>query len=222
MKASTILATVLQAIAAIHYDKVMPIHDLQNAPDSQPGQLFNPFFRVRSGCESHPAVDETGALSDGLDPVLGQLCSPSFGQAYTRSAAYKDKYAVMFAYYFPQEVTSPGKGLKSVWLHLIIWLSSVEAKAADAIAYRSYGRYVFDLKPDPTTTRYHVIKDGGELKHDADMTGNLHPLVDWDYMDSVPKNALASANFGPDLANQVPFVEEHFWQRLADAYPPSA
>ncbi|KAE9293336.1 hypothetical protein PF001_g18308 [Phytophthora fragariae] len=101
------LVAVHAEVTYIDHDQVQPFPEPKPTTDSEKCAVkYKPQFLVSYGCHPYPAVQADGAVSAGLKrfgPPDGECTKPTLGsQVYSRSDWYKDKWAIMYAWYLPK------------------------------------------------------------------------------------------------------------------------
>ncbi|EGZ14629.1 hypothetical protein PHYSODRAFT_264058, partial [Phytophthora sojae] len=83
------------------------------------------------GCESFPAVNAAGETSGGLQGTKGRDgCgkAPLGSQVYGRSGWYQDKWAIMYAWYFPKNfhgnVLDYEAKKRHDWASMVLWIDN--------------------------------------------------------------------------------------------------
>lgn len=107
LAAVSCFATIQAEVTWINHDQVQPFAQPEPATDSETAAVkFKPFLEVSYGCEPYPAVSANGSVSASLKWTGkndGDCEGSALGsQVYSRSDWYKDKWAMMYAWYFPK------------------------------------------------------------------------------------------------------------------------
>ena len=166
---------------------------------------FQPTLTVLTGCVPHPGVDAAGRISAGLglDHVsAGATDSP--GQAYSRTLQLEDHWAIVYAWYFPRDCPSPGRGHPHDWEGAVVWLrGGAEDAEMLSFSYSQHGR-LFPVVPTAETThearpmlaysRYTEKVTHSMWLHDQ--PGVLHPLIDWEDLTDAARHALNEGDYG--------------------------
>ncbi|GMF20173.1 unnamed protein product [Phytophthora lilii] len=104
-----------QDVESIDHDKVQPFTQPEPITISEKsGVKFEPVVFINDGCASYPAVNAAGEITGGLKGTKGasDCTDPPFGtQTYGRASWHNDKYAIMFAWYFPKGKTTEWAGI---------------------------------------------------------------------------------------------------------------
>ncbi|KAL3660460.1 hypothetical protein V7S43_014610 [Phytophthora oleae] len=94
----------------INHDQVKPFAQPEPVTISEKAAVkFKPQLSIGSGCVSFPAVNAAGEITGGLKGTKdteGCTEAPLGSQVYGRSAWYQDKWAMMYAWYFPKNFCS--------------------------------------------------------------------------------------------------------------------
>ncbi|ETL33076.1 hypothetical protein L916_14411, partial [Phytophthora nicotianae] len=106
-------------IKTIDHDQVQTFSQPEPASNSEKTAVkFKPLLHISDGC--HPANGDCNY------PDVG-------GQVYSRSNWYKDKWAIVYAWYFPKGaefVLNHVKGHRHIWSHAIVWTDSPNPDAS--------------------------------------------------------------------------------------------
>ncbi|KAF1789981.1 Necrosis inducing protein [Phytophthora cactorum] len=191
MRVLVILAVVaLTSIRAgsIDHDTVQPFAQPEPITDAEKAAVkFKPSLAVKAGC--HPY----------LRSVLGS-------QVYSRSTWYEDKWAIMYAWYFPKDMQNVGliKKATSASTYGIRYETSKPPKRSDIInGTTAKVRYDED-----TWDGWHTIFQFHE-------EGEYQDLIQWNQLTDAAREALENTDFG-DFAN-VPFNDAYFETNLKAA-----
>lgn len=125
----------------------------------------------------------------------------------------------MYAWYWPKDSPSTGLGHRHDWESAVVWLSSQSASASLlGLAVSAHGGYSTSTAPALSGTAPLVqYISYYPLNHQLDFTttrGGQQPLIAWESMPDVARQALASTNWG---AANVPFIDANFVNNLAGA-----
>lgn len=101
------LVVVHADVTYIDHEQVQPFAQPIPTTDSDKAAVkYKPQLLVSYGCHPYPAVQADGSVSAGLrgsGPIDGEREGSSLGsQVYARSDWYKDKWAIMYAWYPPK------------------------------------------------------------------------------------------------------------------------
>ncbi|KAL2869072.1 NPP1 family protein [Aspergillus lucknowensis] len=185
----------------------------ETVPDGTLGEqylAYQPYLVVENGCVPFPAVDADGNTSGGLDPSGGSNgdCSSSTGQIYARSTMADGSdatygAAIMYAWYFPKDSPSTELGHRHDWEGVIVWLSDGSSTAAENIAAvcpSAHGDWncdtEFTLSETHPLIRYFSVWPVNHQLGLTDEVGGSQPLVAWESLPDVSRDALQSTDFG--------------------------
>lgn len=186
--------------AVIGFEEVVP-----HLPRQLHATRFQPYLTPLTGCVPHPGVDAEGRISAGLGlDSVSDGCTDSPGQTYSRSVAMDEYRAIVYAWYFPRDCPSPGRGHPHDWEGAVVWLHG-EGEAAELISfsYSQHGR-LFTVLPTPENTQDgHPLlaysRYGESVTHSMwlhDSPGWLYPLIDWEDLTPAARTALNEGDFG--------------------------
>ncbi|EEY65046.1 NPP1-like protein [Phytophthora infestans T30-4] len=112
----------------IDHDKVQPFAQPNPVTISEKAAVkFKPQLHIERGCVSFPAVNAAGELTGGLKGTGGTggcTKAPLGSQIYGRSAWYQDKWAMLFAWYFPKGFSSSDHSIRHYWSSMVLWLDN--------------------------------------------------------------------------------------------------
>ncbi|KAG1712799.1 hypothetical protein DVH05_000534 [Phytophthora capsici] len=120
------LAAVNADVEMINHDKVQPFTQPEPTTNSENSAVkYKPQLRIST------AVQADGSVSAGLKWAGwsdGDCKGSELGsQVYSRSDWYKDKWAIMYAWYFPkgrQYISKYRFGHRHYWSYAIVWMDS--------------------------------------------------------------------------------------------------
>ncbi|ETM00501.1 hypothetical protein L917_02783 [Phytophthora nicotianae] len=230
-------AAVNAKVSRVNHDKVQPFAQLQPITDSQKSAVkYKPQLHIWYGCHPYPAVQANGSASGGLEwsgPVDGDCTgSPLGSQVYSRSSWYKEKWAIMYAWYFPKGrygIT----GHRHYWEYAIVWTDSATSTNS-SIQGVSMSAGVGHAKATPPMLKY---VDGSSIKLDSYFSfmgnkaalqltkehGETQDLITWDQLTVAARDTLNSdaldGNVWLTNKDEVPFNDDIFMQRLKNAFP---
>ncbi|EEY64260.1 NPP1-like protein [Phytophthora infestans T30-4] len=111
-----------------HHDQVQPFAQPKPATISEKAAVkYRPQLHVLDGCASFPAVNAAGDITGGLKPTKGtDGCTeaPLGSQMYGRSKWYQDRWAMMFAWYFPKGFITGQPRIRHYWMNMVLWLDN--------------------------------------------------------------------------------------------------
>lgn len=181
---------------AIDHDKVQPFAQPEPTTISDKAAVkFKPQLHISHGCHSYPAVNEVGEVSAGLKGSgrADGMCKGSKhgSQVYGRSAWHKDKWAIMYTWYFPKDVMEkPGR---HDWEYVVLWLDN---PAVDNQMILPVSRlFHVPLGPEfmdgPSTKLNYGDYDERHMLTLTHSAGEFQPLIMWDQL---PEKARESLN----------------------------
>ncbi|KAK1938763.1 hypothetical protein P3T76_008838 [Phytophthora citrophthora] len=123
------LALVHSAFGAIiDHDKVQPFAQPEPVTVAEKAAVkYKPQLLIGGGCASFPAVNAAGEITGGLKGTKGtDACTeaPLGSQVYGRSTWYQDKWAMMFAWYFPKSFWGGMAKSRHLWSNVVLWLDN--------------------------------------------------------------------------------------------------
>ncbi|MFC7375935.1 NPP1 family protein [Brachybacterium sp. GCM10030268] len=217
------------SIPTLPYDQIVGFEEVDPLEPRQIlAKRFQPYLAPLTGCVPHPGVDADGNISAGLPTEsVDEGGRDSRGQAYSRSAALPGYRAIVYAWYFPKDCPSPGRGHRHDWEGAVVWLREPESAAqadgaADAQAemisfsYSQHGR-LFTVEPSAEVTHegrpmLGYSRYGEKVTHSMwlhDQPGDLHPLIDWEDLPEAARTALNEGDYGAGT----PLIREGAFQR---------
>eukprot|EP00644_Phytophthora_capsici_P000912 jgi/Phyca11/59113/gw1.16.133.1 len=117
----------------VDHDKVQPFAQPDPVTIAEKVAVkYKPQLRITDGCVSFPAVNAAGGITGGLKGTKGtDACTkaPLGSQVYGRSAWYQDKWAMMFAWYFPKNFGNDGSRSRHLWSNMVLWLDNPALEA---------------------------------------------------------------------------------------------
>ncbi|KAE8963988.1 hypothetical protein PR003_g30331 [Phytophthora rubi] len=248
---TVIASATLTSVGAgrINHDKVQPFPQPVPVTVSEKAAVkFKPSLQIISACHPYPAVNAAGKTSGGLQATGeydGDCKGSSLGsQVYGRAAWHMDRWAIMYAWYFPKEMHFElygEEGHRHYWGIAVVWLDNPAVDQPKILAVTTAtadGPY--DNKKDgppscdhgscdPPFTDYFndtrpMLKYGiGEYEETVTMVltteklGELQDLIMWEQLTEEARDALSETNFG-EMA-LVPFIDDNFNLYL-EAYNP--
>ncbi|KAE9370768.1 putative NPP1 domain protein [Stipitochalara longipes BDJ] len=186
-------------------------------------QAYQPYLDVINGCVPFPAVDINGNTNAGL-PTTGSQnsgCSSNLGQIYSRGTSSKGHYAIMYAWYMPKDSPSTGLGHRHEWEGVIIWLASMTSTSVSnilAVCPSAHGKWKCSRSFRRTGSGVWIAYFGfWPIDHSmwlGSKQGGQQPLIAWESLPSVARDALQITNFG---SATVPFKDGTFARNIAAA-----
>ncbi|EEY56775.1 NPP1-like protein [Phytophthora infestans T30-4] len=246
MRFFPVFTSIIASLSAVHafetidHDQVRPFAQPNAATTKEKAAVkYKPQLYIEDGCHPYPAVEEDGTISAGLEwsGDHNGHCkkSPRGSQVYSRGGSYKDKYAIMYAWYFPK-----GKGHsrkhhdehRHDWEFGIIWFDrDSDTDSSIAGVTTNIGR---DLHDEVPLQPVHVV--GSHIKLESYSTfwsakqglrltkkkGDIQDLIQWEQLPKAAQTALNDADFDTDKAKTpvvVPFNDNYFQEKVAASYP---
>ncbi|KAI9049309.1 hypothetical protein LZ554_007153 [Drepanopeziza brunnea f. sp. 'monogermtubi'] len=210
------------------HDAVLPFPNTLPPEKDQADLIrkFNPTLHVAHGCQVMTAVNGLGEISGGLqdsgNPSAGCRWTDR-GQTYVRTANYKDRFAIMYSWYWPKDQPLPGNtygGHRHDWESVVIWLSSNCTDDAKLLGAAASGHGVYKKNTNPPKVGDSVGVEyftNFPMNHELQFSntrGWYFNLVEWNSMPAVARDALQNANFG---SANVPFRDPNFQSNLDKA-----
>lgn len=139
-----------------------------------------------------------------------------------RSNSSGNHYALMYSWYFPKDEPSTGLGHRHDWEGVIVWLSESTRTSADnilAVCPSAHGGWDcstdgYTLDDTAPLIKYYSI---WPVDHQCGLTstvGGTQPLVAWESLPTVARNALSTTDFGD---GNVPFIDSNIADNLNKA-----
>lgn len=221
--------------ASINHDEVQPFAQPEPITESEKAAVkFKPSLYVLRGCHPYPAVNAAGDTSAGLKGTgkpEGECEGSSLGsQVYSRSTWHLDKWAIMYAWYFPKDVPKGlfhPKGLRHDWVNVVVWLDNPAIAKPNVLAtsvMEAGGGYNIH-KPlarsdiiDGVTPKMQYNWDADKWYHILTMSpekGEFQDLIQWDQLTDAAREALNNTDFGGHA--NVPFSDPYFQQNIEAA-----
>ncbi|WP_114853970.1 NPP1 family protein [Brachybacterium sp. YJGR34] len=198
------------SIPTLPHDQIVGFEEVEPVEERQIlAARFQPYLAPLTGCVPYPGVDAAGRISAGLPAdSVAEGGRDSRGQAYSRSVALPGHRAIVYAWYFPKDCPSPGRGHRHDWEGAVVWLregqtSGPEDAVMISFSYSQHGR-LFTVEPTAEVThegrpmlgysRYGETVTHSMWLHDA--PGTLHPLIDWEDLPEAARTALNEGDYG--------------------------
>ncbi|KAL0936342.1 necrosis inducing protein [Colletotrichum truncatum] len=218
---------VLSRRKEVSHDSLTPL--AQTVQDNAVGKAidrFNPLLQIVSGCQPYTAANDAGDTSGGLKPTgssTGGCKDNSKGQTYARGAKHGDKFAIMYAWYFPKDQPTDGVPVGSHrhdWESIVVWINDPEVAEPTILGGAASGHGEFkkveNVPKEGSRVKVEYFNQGF-LNHElqfSQLTGRVYPVVDWDAMPKPMQDALNNTDFG---SANVPFKDENFTRNLDKA-----
>ncbi|KAF1795056.1 Necrosis inducing protein [Phytophthora cactorum] len=222
-------------VSRVNHDQVQsfaqpqPITDSQKLLSSTNPSSTSPMDATRT-LPSKPTA-QLVAVSNGLD-LLMETARALGSQVYSRSEWYYDKWAIMYAWYFPKGRYSL-TGHRHYWEYAIVWTDS-PTSSNSSIQGVSMSAGVGHAKATPPMLKY---INGSSIKLDSYFSlvgskaalqltkeaGETQDLITWDQLTVAARDTLNSdaldGNVWLTNKDEVPFKDSIFMKRLEDAFP---
>ncbi|OWZ01948.1 Necrosis inducing protein NPP1 [Phytophthora megakarya] len=112
----------------IDHDQVQPFDQPEPVTISEKAAVkYKPQLFIRDGCASFPAVNAAGEITGGLKGTKNtEDCekAPLGSQMYGRSTWYQDKWAMMYAWYFPKNFGGYKAKKRHDWASIVLWIDN--------------------------------------------------------------------------------------------------
>ncbi|OWZ04830.1 Necrosis inducing protein NPP1 [Phytophthora megakarya] len=189
--------------ASIDHDKVQPFAQPEPITITEKAAVkFKPSLAILAGCKPYPAVDAAGDISAGLKgtgPIDGDCEDPPLGsQVYCRSTWYNDKWAIMYAWYFPKDMQNIRRlaksGVRHDWVNLVVWIDNPAVPQptilATSVSTNGAGADGYTIVKPPkkrdvingTTTKVRYSEESTNRYHTIylyDKEGEYQDLIQW-------------------------------------------
>ncbi|KAK1930264.1 hypothetical protein P3T76_014224 [Phytophthora citrophthora] len=238
------LSAVQAQTRVIPFDTVKPIPKQEPKTDAQKAAVkYQPQLQIENGCYPYPAVQADGTIGAGLQwsGPQGDECkgSPLGSQVYARSTSVGDKWAIMYAWYFPKgrppfSPFQPNKlGHRHGWEYAVVWLDRLNADNSTILGV-SLSAAVGWAKEAPAQKRW---MDGNSLKVSyyfnddvgntavkyTEAKGKLQTLITWDQLPTAARNALSNTDWDETAFNvgrvKMPMKDGVFMEKIKGANP---
>ncbi|OWY95091.1 Necrosis inducing protein NPP1 [Phytophthora megakarya] len=234
----------------INHDQVQPIAQPEPVTISEKAAVkYKPQLFIEAGCASFPAVNAAGEITGGLKGTKGtDRCenAPLGSQVYGRSSWYQDRWAMVYAWYFPKNFGGGQAKKRHDWASMVLWIdnpavetpkilgASLSQQTLDApkVGFLSLGerkkesyQKMIQLPPmafvggsNISTRVSHAYPDkfGWIASVFSNQDGTYHDLIMWEQLTDAARGALNSADFGEA---KVPFNDNNFDATLGEAWP---
>ncbi|KAI9994489.1 hypothetical protein PInf_011124 [Phytophthora infestans] len=233
-------ALVACATAAVDHDKVEPFPQPEPVTISEKAAIkFKPQLVIPQGvCVSYPAVNAAGEVGGGLndwDNGNDACLSAALGsQVYGRAGWHKDRWAIMYAWYFPKDFWTGFPTHRHDWKSVVVWIDNpaLEIPKIEGVSMsKSDTKYKKKLKlkesyfsgaptnGSNTSLRFEYEAGfGSTFMGFTRWDGEYQTLIMWEQLTDAARATLNDGNnFGKEAS--VPFSDEHFEDRLDEAWP---
>ncbi|OWY96847.1 Necrosis inducing protein NPP1 [Phytophthora megakarya] len=134
----------------IDHDQVQPFAQQEPITISEKTAVkYKPQLFIGDGCASFPAVNAVGEITGGLKGTKNtEDCEEaSLGsQMYGRSAWYQDKWAMMYAWYFPKNFGGYEAKKRHDWASIVLWIDNPALETPEIL-----GASLSQQTPKPAT-----------------------------------------------------------------------
>uniref|UniRef100_H3GF45 Necrosis inducing-like protein NPP1 type n=1 Tax=Phytophthora ramorum TaxID=164328 RepID=H3GF45_PHYRM len=235
------LAAVKADVEMIDHDTVQPFAQPEPTTDSEKTAVkFKPQLHISYGCHPYPAVNANGSVNAGLKWAGwadGDCKGSGLGsQVYSRSDSYKDKWAIMYAWYFPkgrQYIHKYHSGHRHYWSYGIVWTDSsspdnstiLGVSMSAGVGYRKVSPPKSKFVIDGTTVKFDSYKSFWGSKQGVRLTkktGDTQDLITWEQMTEEARTALVDTDFDVEWSLKkvvMPLSDDAFTERLEKSYP---
>jgi len=235
------LAAVSADVNMIDHDTVQPFVQVEPTTNSEKLAVkYKPQLHISYGCHPYPAVNANGSVSAGLKWAGwadGECKGSGLGsQVYSRSDWYEDKWAIMYAWYFPkgrQYIYKHRSGHRHHWTYGIVWLdsdnpdnSTIQGVSMSAgVGYQKRSPPKSKYVIDGTTVKFDSYKSFWGSKQAIRLTtkeGETQDLVTWEPLTEQARTALTDADFDVSYSLKkvvMPLADDAFAERLKKSYP---
>ncbi|KAG3140191.1 hypothetical protein PI124_g17551 [Phytophthora idaei] len=235
------LAAVSGGVVMIDHGTVQPFAQPEPTTESEKSAIkYKPQLHLSHGCRPYPVAQADGSDSAGLKWsgwADGDCKGSGLGsQIYSRSDWYKDKWAIMYAWYFPkgqQYIRKYKSGHRHFWSYAIVWTDSPNPGNSTILGV-SMSSGVGYMKRSPPKSKF--VIDGTTIKFDSygsfwgskqgvrltKKSGNLQDLITWEQLSEEARTALSEADFDVNWSLKkvvMPLKDDAFSERLQKAYP---
>ncbi|OWZ12317.1 Necrosis inducing protein NPP1 [Phytophthora megakarya] len=112
----------------INHDQVQPFAQPEPVTIAEKAAVkYKPQLLIEGGCASFPAVNAAGEITGGLKGTKDtDACetAPLGSQMSGRSGWYQDKWAMVYAWYFPKNFCSYEAKKRHDWSSMVLWLDN--------------------------------------------------------------------------------------------------
>uniref|UniRef100_A0AAV1V1W8 Uncharacterized protein n=1 Tax=Peronospora matthiolae TaxID=2874970 RepID=A0AAV1V1W8_9STRA len=214
-----------------HHDQIQPFAEPEpKTPAEKAAVRFKPQIFFVNGCHSYAAVDAAGRNSGGLQPKGlpdGKCKGSGFGsQIYGRSAPFGNKWAIVYALYFPKDMKYLNHGYRHAFEHVVLWFDDIALKDPKLLAVtpRRNKDYLKLVSPDAQFMDGDSIllfyesevEDAYHQLSCSTHRGEFQPLIMWEQLTNEARTALETVDWGRD---KMPLGDVVFNEILKEAWP---
>ncbi|POM64636.1 Necrosis inducing-like protein NPP1 type [Phytophthora palmivora] len=225
---------------SINHDLVQPFDQPEPVTDEERAAVrFKPQLHISYGCHPYPAVQANGSISGGLQwsgPPDGECQGSELGsQVYARTAWYKDKFAIMYAWYFPkgyQLLSKYHTGYRHFWRSAVVWIDDPADNSSTIQGVSVHSGTGYKKRAPPKS----IYVDGSSVKLDSyksfwglnaalrltEKGGDNQDLIMWDQLTDEAREALNGEAFDIKIlfsTIQMPLKDEIFMKTLEKVWP---
>lgn len=215
----------------IPHSHVRPIAQPEPTTEDQKTAIrFKPQIKFVNGCHSYPAVNGEGEHGGGLKPTGafdGDCAKPTYGsQIYGRAIVHKGKLCIIYALYFPKEMSLSERGHRHDFRHVAVWTDDPEREddpAVLAVSVWTGEKYVEMVPPGPefmdgdsVQLKYMGKDSSGHTLSFTEKVGKSLPLIMWDQLDKKPLSALETVDWDK---TQMPLKDSEFMKNVERSWP---
>ncbi|OWZ18788.1 Necrosis inducing protein NPP1 [Phytophthora megakarya] len=236
-----LIASVQAEVSFIKHDQVQPFPQLKPTTNSERIAInCKPLLYIERGCYPYPAVNVNGSLNGGLEwggAENGDCKGSKLGsQVYSRSASFRNKWAIMYAWYFPKSInfiSTMISGQRHFWKFVIVWIDDPNKENSTMLGV-STPAYTKFLKKTPPKSKF---VDGSSIKLRSDVSfwgstgvlkftttrGELQNLITWEQLTDEARDSLSEFELNVNAIEQkhaqVPFTDNVFRKHLEAGWP---
>ncbi|OWY92406.1 Necrosis inducing protein NPP1, partial [Phytophthora megakarya] len=193
---------------------------------------YKPQLYIRDGCASFPAVNAAGEITGGLKgtkDIEGCEKAPLGSQMYGRSTWYQDKWAMMYAWYFPKNFRGYRAKKRHDWASIVLWIDNPAVEMPKILGASlsqqtlKPGKLAFIQMGERNHESYQKMTQlppmafvGTKAIPHTRIDGTYHDLIMWEQLTDAAREGLNTADFEE---TKVPFNENNFEAMLEQAWP---
>ncbi|CAI5712469.1 unnamed protein product [Peronospora destructor] len=230
MNLCVLLLAVALSLGKTEAHLVLNHNDIQPFPQPKPvtafqktAVKFKPQLKITDGCHPYPAVQKDGAVSSGLKwsgKQDGDCTGSKLGsQIYARSALYKNKLGLVYAWYFPKgkapttAISFGFSGHRHNWGYIVLWLDNVDVETPDIDNTSIVGVAMSASWGHDKTFSVARYMNGTSIKveyYSADILGTtalqlteeggeFQDLITWDQLPKLAQHSLNDVEWGSSM-----------------------